>query len=375
MFDINFYIKVSELKSRLMNGEEFDAHYIYDRFEEFRSSEPILYNFETTNACNMKCRMCPRTTMMTRKVETIDNDLFKRVIDQVEPFSEEEWQKWQAFVEDVYHIPREDVSENHFLRHILPKVIVLHGYGEPLLDKYIAQRVKVLSDRKLHSYFSCNPANINVEKILEVFDNGLGYIKFALESIDDTRQKQIRGPASDFTGSYEKILRLIEQKERYGYKTTIMITMLNLGVTWESDEFEKLKDYFSGLDVYLYLKSQDQLWYENNTQPIKAVSWIEFCHFPWTSLSIKSNGEVAMCVEDFNNEIVLGNTATETLYSIWNGEKYSRFRKMHFDLVQGMKCSEQCDMKLIGNMNLSGRLANSNDVNEKFYVETEEKMF
>jgi radical SAM protein with 4Fe4S-binding SPASM domain len=356
-----------------MNGEEFDREFVFDQFEQFRSTEPVLYNFETTNACNMKCKMCPRTTMMTRRIETIDNEVFRRVIDQLKPFPEEDWQKWQDFVEKAYGIPREEQSENHFLRHILPKVIVLHGYGEPILDKYIAERVKTVSERKLHSYFSCNPANIDVEKILKIFENGLSYIKFAIETVDDARHKQIRGPASNFTGSYRKILQLIELKEKYGYQTVIIITMLNFSSSWEKDEFQKLKDSFKNTDVYIYLKSQDQLWYENNKQPIKAVSWLEFCHFPWTSLTVKSNGQVAMCVEDFNNEIILGDAAKETLRSIWNGWRYSAFRRMHFQLKKGIKCTDQCDMKLIGDMNLKGKLPAIRETVEKLHKSLEVK--
>ena len=65
-------------------------------------------------------------------------------------------------------------------------------------------------------------------------------------------------------------------------------------------------------------------------------------------MTIKSNGESVECVEDFNNEIVLGDAHTESLYDIWNGEKYNRFRQDHFDLTPGIKCTEQCDMHLIG---------------------------
>lgn len=65
-------------------------------------------------------------------------------------------------------------------------------------------------------------------------------------------------------------------------------------------------------------------------------------------MTIKSNGEAAMCVEDFNNEIILGDARKESLYAIWNGEKYKRFREDQFNVKRGIKCAEQCDMKLIG---------------------------
>ena len=65
-------------------------------------------------------------------------------------------------------------------------------------------------------------------------------------------------------------------------------------------------------------------------------------------MTIKSNGEAVECVEDYNNEIILGDAKEESLYDIWNGEKYHKFREDHFNLTPGIKCTEQCDMKLIG---------------------------
>jgi radical SAM protein with 4Fe4S-binding SPASM domain len=128
----------------------------------------------------------------------------------------------------------------------------------------------------------------------------------------------------------------------------MVITMINLNKAWQQDEFAKLKEAFKGMDVYVYLKSQDQMWYEDNKQTTQSIHWLEFCQFPWSSMTIKSNGEAVECVEDFNNEIILGNTAKESLVDIWNGEKYKQFRNDHFDLRPGIKCTEQCDMNLIG---------------------------
>ena len=65
-------------------------------------------------------------------------------------------------------------------------------------------------------------------------------------------------------------------------------------------------------------------------------------------MTIKSNGEAVECVEDFNNEIILGSVKDESLYNIWNGKKYSQFRKDHFNIKPGIKCTIQCDMKIIG---------------------------
>ena len=348
MFDIEFYMKVYDIKKRLMGGEKMERAFLVDKLESYRSKNPVIYNIETTNACNMRCEMCPRTTMMTRPVETMKPEVFKRVIDQLKPFSPEQLKRWEDFVVKNYGILKNDMSENHYFLYVIPKVIVLHGYGDPLLDKSMPQYVKWMTERNLESYFSCNPANINMERTIETFENGLGYVKYSIESVDDLRHKEVRGQASNFTESYRNIMTLLDLKAKRNYKTEIVITMINLNKPWQRDEFEKLKEAFSGCDVYIYLKSQDQMWYEDNKQQTQSIHWIEFCQFPWSSMTVKSNGECAECVEDFNNFFILDAASTETLYDIWNGEKYMDFRNDHFDLKPGIKCTEQCDMTLVG---------------------------
>jgi len=348
MIDIEFYMKVYDLKKRVMAGEKFSREYLLDKLESFRSPEPVVYNIETTNACNMRCEMCPRTTIMTRPVETMSSDMFKKVIDQLVPFSPAQLERWEQFVVKNYGINKNEMNENHYFLYVIPRVIVLHGYGDPLLDKNMPQYVKWMTDKGLESYFSCNPANINMDRTIETFENGLGYVKYSIESVDDLRHKEVRGQASNFTESYKNILKLLDLKAQRNYKTTIVITMINLNKSWQKDEYQRLVEAFKGCDVYVYLKSQDQMWYEDNQQQTQSIHWLEFCQFPWSSMTVKSNGECVECVEDFNNEIILGDSRSESLHDIWNGEKYIQFRQDHFDLTPGIKCTEQCDMNLIG---------------------------
>jgi len=332
----------------MRKGEKFERDFIVDQFGQFRSEEPVVYNIETTNACNMKCKMCPRTTMMTRKVETIKKEVFENVINQLRPWTSEEWLNWEGFVQNEYGIHKNHMSENHFFLYIIPRVIQLHGYGDPLLDKNMDYYVELLNQRGLSSYFSCNPANINVEKTEQMFENGLDYIKYSIESVDDKQHKEIRGESSDFSTSYRKILELLNLKAQKNYKTTIIITMLDLNHNLQVEEYEKLKAAFKDLDVYIYIKSEDQQWYRKEYHGTKSVHWSEICRHPWMSMTIKSNSEVAMCMEDYNNEIVLGNAEEESLSGIWNGARYAGFRKTHYDLSRNIKCTEECDMKLAG---------------------------
>lgn len=351
MLDINFYMSVDAITEKISRGELRDKQRIFDELERIRSQEPVIYNIETTNRCNMRCKMCPRTTMMTRKIEDIDKEIFTNVVNQIRPHSDNEWNKWKAYCEAKYGISENDnPSENHFFLYIISKVIQLHGYGDPLLDKNMHEYIKILHDKGFYSYFSCNPANINLELTYKMLDAGLDYIKYSIESVDDTVHKTIRGEQSNFSESYKKIQQVLAYKHKNNLRTTIVITMLDLNRTNQQEDYEKLKEAFEGMDVYLYLKSEDCQWYRKDFHGTKSIHWSEICKHPWMTMTVKSNGEAAMCMEDFNNEIILGDLHKRSLKEIWNSKEYEEFRMAHLNVKKGIKCNEQCDMKLIGEL-------------------------
>jgi radical SAM protein with 4Fe4S-binding SPASM domain len=347
MIDINFYMKSFHLKQQLDKGE-VNGKYAFEKFEEYRNKTPVVYNIETTNYCNMNCEMCPRPTKMTRPNVAMPQEMFQHVVDQLRAWAPDEWSKWVAFIEKNYHIKRNDMSENHFFLYIIPKVITLHGYGDPLLDKQIVDRVKYCTEKKIPSYFSCNPWNITIPLGERLFSAGLNYIKFSTDSSDDFSVKQIRGKQANFSESYKKILQLLEFKEKNDYKTQVVITMLNLNKPNQMDDYKKLAQKFEGKDVYVYLKSQDQLWFEETGAKTQSIHWLEPCQFPWSSMTIKSDGSAVQCVEDYNNEIILGHVDKESLVNIWNGEKYRKLREDHLTMKSKTKCTQECDMRLIG---------------------------
>lgn len=349
MLDINFYVKIDKVLKKLETKEIVSKEQLFDELEKIRSAEPVVYNIETTNRCNMRCKMCPRTTMMTRKIEDIDRETFIRVVDQLRPHKAEEWEQWKAYCEAKYGISEDDgPSENHFFLYIIAKVIQLHGYGDPLLDKNMHEYIGILHDRGFYSYFSCNPANINLELTYKMLDAGLDYIKYSIESVDDAVHKTIRGEQSNFSESYQKIQEVLDYKHKNNLHTTIVITMLDLNRTNQQEDYEKLMAAFEGMDVYIYLKSEDCQWYRKDFHGTKSIHWSEICKHPWMTMTIKSNGEATMCMEDFNNEIILGDVHSQTLKEIWDSEEYRKFRRDHIEVKRGIKCSEQCDMKLVG---------------------------
>lgn len=348
MFDINFYMKLDNIMKDICVNNITDKTEIFNKFESIRSKQPVIYNIETTNMCNMSCKMCPRTNLMTRKIENISELSFYNIANQIKPHSDELWEKWVSYCTKKYGIsPDSKPSENHFFLYIISNVIQLHGFGEPVLDKNISKYIKILNEKNIKTYLSTNPININFNQTLEMMKSGLSYLKYCFDGIDDNGNRIIRGNTSDFNESYKKVCQVLKMKKQYGLSTVIVITMINLNKENQEEEFIRLNELFANQDVYLYLKSENSQWYRKNFHGTKAIHGSEICKHPWMSMTIKSNGEVAMCMDDYNNEIILGDAKIESLEEIWNGKRYDDFRRSHIN-SSNEKCDCRCDLITIG---------------------------
>ncbi|MBF0216063.1 MAG: SPASM domain-containing protein [Candidatus Omnitrophica bacterium] len=354
MYDIRFFRVCGDIKRRITGpdekpGEEEIAAF----FERERSRLPAVFNIETTNVCNMTCIMCPRTTLMDRPIKTMDMELFEKVLSQIKPFTGEDLDDFDGFIQRTYSIYPSEMSENAFYFYTSSRYLVLHGFGDPLLDPHIGERIKACTRMGVPTYFSCMPANIKVEKVAEMMKNGLGVIKFSMDSLDDLTEKKIRGEKSNFTDSYRKVKELISIKERDpAIKTKITVVMLALE---SGPHMEKMCEDFLSLwreePVYAYVKSQDNRWLYEGSEELECRSHYEsqYCEFPWMSLTVMADGSVVPCTQDYNAEMVMGNVSTETLGEIWNGKRYEEFRKRHIygGFPGNYKCSSRCDIRLV----------------------------
>jgi len=352
MFDIKFFQNCSSLKKRIVNKEFTgdDIDFLVDEFDKLRNNEPHVFNVETSNNCNMRCIMCPRTTSMTREIKNITDEEFESIINQISPHAENDLKVFLNFIEDEYRINNLSRSENAFYFLVSAQCLTLHGFGEPLIDKNIVKRVNLCFERKIPTYFSCVPANININKIVELMENGLSVLKFSIDSLDDVEAKAVRGERNNFTSAYKKLEQILHIKKEKKLQTRIVCTMLDLSTDEQSiNKQKRFMELWQGKDVFAYVKSLDNRWYNDLDKNLKNKSHYstQYCEFPWTSLSIMSNGNVVPCTQDYDAEMTFGNINNESLFSIWNNEQYEVFRRAHISgkFPKGHKCNERCDIK------------------------------
>lgn len=269
---------------------------------------------------------------MTRQLGTMPIKTFESIIDQIKPWTGGEWDEWTDFVRKNYGIKENEIGENHFFLYIVPKVITLHGYGEPLLDNHIMYRLQYLNDHNIPSYFSCHPNNLDLHLGQDLFENGLNYLKCSTDNIRYFEEKK------------DMLKQLIAIKHQNGYGTKLIFDIVG-----SQNSFPKLSKLFNINDVYMYQKSTDNQWYRQSNGNQKSVHWNEICQFPWSSMSVMWDGSVVPCSQDFNCEMVLGDVNDGKLYDIWNGIRYYNFRNSHLKLDFDLKCVDRCDMRVIGN--------------------------
>jgi wyosine [tRNA(Phe)-imidazoG37] synthetase (radical SAM superfamily) len=228
MYDINFYKNSYPLKKKITLNQlsHSDVEIIEKELEILRNKIPTIFNIETTNYCNMKCVFCARTIYMERKNIWIDDNLFESLLNHIVAYDEEDLKNFWEWLKNDTNLNPEEVSENGFYFSIVSRCLILHGYGEPFLDKYLIKRLKACQKKNIPTYFSCTPATMTIEKAVEAMESGLTVLKFSLDAMDDEKIKSIRGKKATFYESIDKINRLIEIKKEKNLKTILVPCMI-----------------------------------------------------------------------------------------------------------------------------------------------------
>ena len=348
MFDISYVRRSIDLKKRILSGENIPN--LFELLEELRDKEARVFQLETTNACNMTCVFCPRTELMDRSIGHINMKEFKSIIDQLSHFTPDEEMKWEKYVETHGMKNSSAQEEDFFYYFICSKTIILHGFGDPLLDNNLTERVAYCSEKGVQTYFSTNPVNINLAVMKRLGEAGLTYIKFHLDGVNNEDQLFYRGRVdSTYQKTVDKIEATIDLFDKEKLPTRVVLTKLKFN---DNDDLDRqFLDYWQSKNVMAYIKNQHNRWLyeEENAVENDAEYMTRYCEFPWSSLSILKDGSVVPCPLEYNGELVMGNVKDNSLNDIWNGDEFSGLRKMHIsgNFPKGHFCTTQCDFHKI----------------------------
>jgi radical SAM protein with 4Fe4S-binding SPASM domain len=260
---------------------------------------PIHLDIETTNICNLRCPMCPRTEMVQEgtfgEVGRMTRAEYANVIDQ-------------AVLHGV-------------------KSIKLNYLGEPLAHKDVVWQVKYAKDKKvLDVMFNTNASLLKPETSKALLEAGLDNLFISFDAVDpelfeDRRTGTSIGKVIDNVYNFVKL-----RNAKYPH-VQIRVSMVMYKDPMWMEQFEGLKTMWKRLvDAVGY-----GFYTERDRSKLGEYSEVSgfWCAQPFQRMFLKYNGNVTICCVDDKDETVVGNWREQKLHDIWNGPAYRDIRKKH----------------------------------------------
>lgn len=287
---VKYYLKKPEqlefFESRYTDFKSIYRMILNQVFYIFHSTSlPKLTSiqFEVTNKCNLKCKMCPVNHGMKRKKGFMDFNLFKRLI-----------------------------NEN-------PKIefALMSNWGEPLLHPKIFEMLNYAKKKNIRTLITTNATLLNNdEKIKKLLASGVERITISLDGFDKV-YKKIRG--FDYCLIEKRVLRMIELRDKLKLDTKIDINMVVMDET--EDQVPRFYKRWSGVVDRIQIQPNMSF-----TPKKRKTRCKEF----WRgNLIVLWDGTVVPCCVDYEGQMVLGNANKNKLSKIRNSLQARKFRKMH----------------------------------------------
>ena len=309
---------------------------------------PKVVFIEVTNRCNLLCETCPHTYFQREPLNSLSLDNFIAIAEQFPQMQR----------------------------------TLLHGIGEPLLNRDLPQIIRYLKDRDVEVIINSNGTLLTEEWQKNLVESGLDQYRCSIDGATDETYARIRGAAL-----LPKLKRglegLVRTKERMGASTP-HISIWCVGTRENLQELPDLVRLAASLnvpEVYLqrmvffagqpdqqYGMARNDLAFFGDTlneeeaiiqdctrlsadlgikflasgapDPISSMAaarqadyapW-QACLRPWTTAYVTANGNcLPCCISPFATSdyesLILGNLFERPFAEIWNEQRYQSFRK------------------------------------------------
>src|SRR5258708_24802987 len=317
---------------------------------------PRSIYIEPTSRCNALCQPCPRTLLSREDDRALSFDDCRSIVDQ------------------------------------LPELerVVLHGLGEPLLNKDLPRMIHYLKARGTYVLFNSNGILLNAKRGQELIDAGLDEYRLSMDG--STRETYARVRGVDAFGKIWRNIRafITRQEEQNASKRAVSVWF-----TAMKDNLHELPGlidlaYEHGIrEVYLqrlvYFErglahSKQALFGRATGEELELVHRCEQmcqergivfnaadsatpresmirefgdrawsgCRRPYTLTYITASGNVLSCcfapfghrsAREYQEERGLGNIFQESIEAIWHGDRYEPFHRVFESYHPARDCS------------------------------------
>jgi len=284
--------------------------------EPFTSLRHPEVRYEVTDHCNAVCIMCPRDKHENGRPHGImDPEKYKRSIDEIVALG--------------------------------AKKIVLTGFGEPLIDRTLEQKIAYAKSKNLNTYIITNGSLITRARAKSLIEAGLDEMRVSFYGMRPETYNVVM-ERLDYHVATSNLLGFLEERASRGMKKP-KLELSYLVMKENESDVEPFKEFWEpradAIEIWKPHNFGDGRSYRERHQALEMKTT---CGRPENGpLQIQWNGEVIPCCYDYNNQIILGNAFEAPVLDILNGEKYRLLRWAHRNKeFKLFPYCDQCDQLL-----------------------------
>ena len=299
--------------------------------------KPFTVLIEPSSCCNFKCVQCfqgiKEESYFTRNRMNMPLERFRKIIQQL--------QAWEG--------PK-------------IKVLKLSLYGEPLINPDFCEMLRIAREADIAERIetTTNASLLTCAIAEKLVEYRLDYARVSIYAPDQHKHEQITGSKINIDAIHEN-LRILQKikKQHNSEKPFVSVKMLD---TYGEDNDRFIQMYQDVADeLYIdkphsWIKTGDADFMKNYYQDGIGAAVDDFkqhstkriaCPMAFTTMVVRSNGDVAPCCVDFIGGTNLGSVEDHTMREIWYSGRWLEFQKMQLQnrKQENYSCS-RCDIYL-----------------------------
>ena len=277
------------------------------------TSFPLHLDIELTNACNLSCTMCWQSEYLTYPKGIMRFGLFKQIID-------------------------EGVSKGL-------KAIKLQSRGESMLYPKLIEAIQYAkTSGVLDVQLTTNSTFLDETTSYNLLTSGIDLLIFSID-LDHKESFEKIYPTKTYKDVIGNITGFLDQKRKF--KCTKPLTRLQV-LRRDGEIHPYINAVVHALEGQIDLVVANDLFQNVDDGPIDQSKFeLLPCSYLWQRMVINYDGKVTMCCRDYNCEHIMGDINLESVQSVWNGEKYAHYRKLHETMErQKIRACANCEMAI-----------------------------
>jgi wyosine [tRNA(Phe)-imidazoG37] synthetase (radical SAM superfamily) len=295
----------------------------------WRPDTPAVLQVEPTNACNLKCVMCPRTTVMTRPVENMDANLWEHIIAT--------W-SGREIVDEF-----DNLLTGGRLASIKRGGVKLYNFGEFLMLPDFERFIEIARDRKCQVSVQTNGVLLARKSIRKrLLDARPPALAISIDGFSAESYETVRA-GSRWETVKRGIDAFVAERDAAGLADDISLHLTSILPNDSPKSRAQIESFLKTLahgrldTVFLTLSSGHKTSFFDMDGHLEDITFRPTygvtpdrptCAEPITKMQILADGQVSSCCYDPNGEIRVGH-ASQGVDSVWQSSKMRHLHLAH----------------------------------------------